>query len=139
MRDELIQSGALYQWQKPKSYYRDTGKHQRFSWKGKDPNLSTDFGIVSASYDYGKTIGWQMKEGRDFSRDFATDTSAVILNEAAVNFMGFKKPVGETVTWWEQPLKVIGVIHNMVMESPYDEAKPLIFNLSTRSAKCGYS
>ena len=75
-----------------------------FSWPGKDPNLSIDFGVVNASYDYGKTIGWELKEGRDFSKDFATDSSAVILNEAAVNFMGLKNPVGETITWWDQPL-----------------------------------
>jgi ABC-type antimicrobial peptide transport system permease subunit len=71
-----------------------------------------------------------LKEGRDFSRNFTTDTSSVILNEAAVNYIGFKKPVGETVTWWGQPLQVIGVVKNMIMQSPYDEARPTIFNLS---------
>ena len=48
--------------------------------------------IVSGSYDYGKTIGWKIKEGRDFSRDFATDSAAFILNESAVHFMGLKNP-----------------------------------------------
>ncbi len=98
-----------------------------FSWPGKDPNLSTDFGVVSASYDYGKTIGWQIKEGRGFSKDFATDSAAVVLNEAAARYMNLKHPVGETVTWWDHPLKVIGVIENMVIASPYDEAKPIIY------------
>src|SRR5450432_1932237 len=98
-----------------------------FSWPGKDPNLSTDFGVVSATLDFGKTIGWQIKEGRGFSRDFLTDSSAVMLNEAAVNYMNLKHPVGETVTWWGKPLKVIGIIKNMVIESPYDEARPAIY------------
>jgi putative ABC transport system permease protein len=101
-----------------------------FSWRGKDPNLSIDFGNVSVSYDYGKTIGWKLKEGRDFSRDFATDSAAFILNEAAAEYMGLKNPVGETVTWWDQPYTVIGVIHDMVTESPYEEARPVIYNLS---------
>jgi len=101
-----------------------------FSWKEKDPNLSIDFGNVSTSYDYGKTIGWELKEGRDFSREFATDSSALILNEAAVHFMGLKKPVGEMVTWWGKPYTIIGVAKNMVMTSPYDEARPTIFNLA---------
>ena len=132
MRDALIQSGAITSMSEAGSPTTATwGSSSGFSWKGKDPNLSIDFLNVSTSYDYGKTIGWQIKEGRDFSKDFGTDTSAVILNEAAVNFMGFKNAVGETITWWDSPLKVIGVVHNMVMNSPYDEPKPTVFNLAT--------
>ena len=50
-----------------------------------------------------------------------------MLNEAAVNYMNLKHPVGETVTWWGKPLKVIGIVKNMVIESPYDEARPTIY------------
>jgi putative ABC transport system permease protein len=100
-----------------------------FSWPGKDPNLSTDFGVITASLDFGKTIGWQIKEGRGFSKDFLTDSSAVILNEAAVKYMNLNHPVSETVTWWGKPLKVIGIVKNMVIESPYDEARPTIYTM----------
>ena len=41
--------------------------------------------------------------------------------------MNLKNPIGKTVTWWGQPLTVIGVIENMVTESPYDEARPVIY------------
>ena len=132
MRDELIQSGAIVSMAEAGSPTTSTwSSTSGISWKGKDPNQSIDFLSVGTSYDYGKTIGWQIKDGRDFSKDFATDTSAVILNEAAVNFMGLKNPVGETVTWWDKPLTVVGVIHNIVMNSPYDEPKPTVFGLST--------
>jgi ABC-type antimicrobial peptide transport system permease subunit len=132
MRDELIQSGAIVSMAEAGSPTTSTwSSTSGLSWKGKDPNQSIDFLSVGTSYDYGETIGWQIKDGRDFSRDFATDTSAVILNEAAVNFMGLKNPVGETVTWWDRPLTVVGVIHNIVMNSPYDEPKPTVFGLST--------
>ncbi|CAN5821687.1 ABC transporter permease [soil metagenome] len=104
------------------------------SWRGKDPNLSTDFAAIDVSHDYGNTIGWQFKEGRDFSRDFATDSSAVILNEAAAKFMGFQNAVGETVTWWDRQLKVVGVVKNMIMNSPYDEPKPTVFELINEPA-----
>jgi len=107
------------------------GSSSGFSWKGKDPNLSVDFGTVNASYDYGKTIGWQIKQGRDFSKDFATDSSSVILNEAAVHFMGLKNPVGETLMRLDKPFTIIGVINDMVMESPYDAAKPIVYSLSS--------
>ncbi|HLY69892.1 MAG TPA: ABC transporter permease, partial [Puia sp.] len=99
------------------------------SWPDKDPNLSTDFGVVSGSFDYGKTIGWKIKEGRDFSREYASDTSAFILNEAAVRFMNLKKPVGSTITWWDKKYTVIGVAENMIMRSPYDEVTPVIYSI----------
>ncbi|MEP7231221.1 MAG: ABC transporter permease [Ginsengibacter sp.] len=128
VKDELMRTGSVTSVAESES--PTTGiwnSTSGFSWPGKDPNLSTDFGVVSASYNYGKTIGWQIKEGRGFSKDFATDSAAVVLNEAAARYMNLKHPVGETVTWWDHPLKVIGVIENMVIASPYDEAKPVIY------------
>ncbi|MES1220225.1 MAG: ABC transporter permease, partial [Bacteroidota bacterium] len=130
INDELTQAGAIASFAESES--PTTGiwnSTSGFSWPGKDPNLSTDFGVVSASYDYGKTINWEIKQGRGFSRDYATDSAAVLLNEAAVKFMNLKNPVNETITWWDKPLKVIGVIKNMVITSPYDEPKPVIYTL----------
>jgi hypothetical protein len=88
---------------------------------------------ASASYDYGRTVGWQFVAGRDFSRDYARDSAGLILNESAVKFMGFKDPVGQVVKWNGIPLTVIGVIKNMIMESPYDEVSPCMFYLQTTS------
>jgi putative ABC transport system permease protein len=132
IRNELLQAGTISSIAEAGSPTTSTwGSTSGFSWPGKDPNQSIDFSNVGVSYDYGKTIGWKIKDGRDFSRDFATDTSGVILNEAAVKFMGLKDPVGQTVTWWDSKLTVVGVIENMVMNNPYDEPRPTIFNLST--------
>ena len=98
-------------------------------WNGKDPNLAVDFSVVRISPDYGKTISWQFVDGRDFSKDFS-DSTNIILNEAAVKFMGLKNPVGETVRWFGDPYKVIGMSKDMVMQSPYEPARPTIFALS---------
>jgi len=131
VQQELMQTGAI-------SYITEAGSPTTgiwnstsgFSWRGKDPNLSTDFGVVRASVDYGKTVGWQIAQGRDFSNEFATDSSAIILNEAAAHFIGIDNPVGEQVTWFGEPYHIVGVVKNMVMESPYDEARPILFSLS---------
>ena len=130
--DELVRGGAITSIAEAASPTTGTwSSSSGFSWKGKDPNQSIDFSNVGVSYDYGKTIGWQIKEGRDFSRDFATDTSAVILNEAALKFMGLKDPVGQTIKWWDSDMTIVGIVHNMIMNNPYEEARPTIFNLST--------
>jgi len=131
VQNELVQAGAILSMAEAGSPTTGIwGSSSGFSWKGKDPNLSIDFKTIRGSYDYGKTVGWHIKKGRDFSRDFATDTSAFIINEAAVHFMGLQNPIGETVTSFDQPYTVIGVIDDMVMESPYDTPKPAIYSLS---------
>lgn len=102
-----------------------------FDWKGKDPALSVDFPRIDVSYDYGKTIGWELAAGRDFSKDFASDSTAFIINEAAVKFMGLQNPIGETIKWFGEPYKVVGVIKDMIMQNPYEQVKPAFFTLYT--------
>jgi len=101
-----------------------------FDWKGKDPDMAVDIPNTGVSYDYGKTVGWQFVAGRDFSRDFASDSSAFVVNESAVKFMGLKDPVGETIKWDEKPFKIVGVIKDMIMESPYASVRPSFFRLA---------
>jgi putative ABC transport system permease protein len=108
-----------------------------FEWRGKDPtNKDESFGTLTVSYEHGKTIGWQFIQGRDFSREFASDSSGMVINEAAAKYMGFQNAVGELVTWnwWRRdrdPLhyKIIGVVKDMVMDSPYDPVIPTVFYL----------
>jgi putative ABC transport system permease protein len=99
-------------------------------WQGKDPAMNIDFPNMSVSYDFGKTIGWNFKEGRDFSKAYSTDSTGIIINETAANFMQMKNPVGSFITWDGTPLKVIGVVHDILSQSPYDPVKPSIFYLS---------
>ena len=102
-----------------------------FDWEGKDPNLSVDFPNNGVSYEYGKVIGWELKEGRDFSRAFATDSAAFILNESAVKFIGLKDPVGKTIKWEGHPFTIIGVVKDMLVESPYEPVRASLFHIST--------
>ena len=102
-----------------------------FAWNGKDPNLSIDFPFVSISHDYGKTIGWEIALGRDFSRDFLSDSVGMIINESAARYMGFKDPLGETIRWFGSTFHVIGVVKDVITRSPYEPVGPLIYYLSS--------
>jgi ABC-type antimicrobial peptide transport system permease subunit len=102
------------------------------SWKGKDPSMAVDFPNTGITSEYGKTVGWQFKEGRDFSAAFASDSGAFVLNEAAVKFMGLKDPVGEMIMWGDKPFKVIGVIKDMIVESPYQPVRASLYHLTTQ-------
>jgi putative ABC transport system permease protein len=108
----------------------DWGTSSGFSWEGKDPNLSVDFPDMGVSYDYGKTVAWQFTNGRDFSRSFLSDSSALIINETAVHFMGLKNPIGSTIKWNGDALTVIGVIKDNITGSPYEQVRPAVYYLS---------
>jgi putative ABC transport system permease protein len=106
-------------------WFQNTG----FTWKGKDPNMHDDFVNIAVAHDYGKTMGWEFVQGRDFSKDHATDSSALVLNEAAVKYMGLENPIDEEIVWQEKKYHVIGVMMDMVMASPYEPVKQTIFRL----------
>jgi len=137
VKNELVKTGAIVSMAEAGAstteiYSTTSG----VKWKGKDPNQPIDFPTLSVSYDYGKTIGWQFKEGRDFSKDFAADSSSVILNEAAIQFMGLQNPVGETIQWFDESYTVIGVVKDMIMQSPYEPVRPTIFYLGLGNMNC---
>ncbi len=98
-----------------------------FDWKGRDPNSVPIIGTLFVTYDFGKTLGWTIKEGRDFSRDFPTDSGAFIMNEAAVRYTGLS--VGESIRWHGAAHPIVGVITDMVMEFPYMPVQPTFFTL----------
>jgi ABC-type antimicrobial peptide transport system permease subunit len=135
LRTELKNTGAIVEMAESSSPLMSVWSNSGgFHWPGKAPSLYGGFGTVWVTHDFGKTVGWQIKEGRDLSRTFPTDSSAILLNEAAVKFMGIKAPVGTVVTWGEgkkaEKFTVIGVTKDLVMESPYEPIKPTIFFLS---------
>ncbi|HEV8284515.1 MAG TPA: ABC transporter permease [Chitinophagaceae bacterium] len=130
-RNDLLKTGTVYEVSQSSSPTTAIwGNRDDFTWEGKDPQLLPLIGLVSCTYEFGKTIGWKIIEGRDFSTDFKTDSSAVILNEAAMKLTELKNIIGKTITDENNNrLHVIGVVRNIIMESPYSEIKPTFFVL----------
>ena len=133
IRTELLNTGAVAEMSQSMGKVTEVASgNNGFDWKDKDPNKEESFGTLGVTYDHGKTIGWQFVSGRDFSRNYASDSSSVVINQAAVEYMGLKDPVGETITWkWRdndpKPYTIVGVIKDMVMESPYEPIEPTLF------------
>lgn len=98
-----------------------------FTWDGMDPGMNNDFTSLRVTYDFGEMVDWQIIEGRDFSRDFATDSSAIILNEAAVAYMGLENPVGTIMERGDMRHEIVGVVKNLITQSPYDQVRQTIF------------
>ena len=129
LRSDLLATGVVDNMAESSSPTTNLRSEQiGFNWEGKDPNTLPGFGTIGVTEDFGKTIGWQLKEGRDFSKDFATDSSGMILNESAVKQIAMKRDiVGQTVQFNDKNYHVVGVIKDMVMESPYKPVTPTVF------------
>jgi ABC-type antimicrobial peptide transport system permease subunit len=131
IRSELKSAGAIVDMTESGSPTTEVwNTNGGFDWEGKDPNQAVDFPNNAVTYEYGKTIGWKIKQGRDFSREFATDSSAFILNESAVSFIGLKDPVGKIIKWEDKPYRVIGVVEDLLVQSPYKPVRPSMFHIS---------
>lgn len=132
VRTQLLQSGAIVEMAGSYSPLTNVwNTNGGFSWEGKDPNLAVDFPNNRISVDYGKTVQWKVKEGRDFSRDFGADSIAFVINEAAAAFIGLKDPVGKTLVWGDQPFTIIGVVNDILHESPFYPVRPSLYHLSS--------
>ncbi len=100
-----------------------------FDWEGKDPNLGVDFANSAVTYEFGKTVQWKIKEGRDFSRAFGTDSLAFVINESAATFIGLKDPVGKRLIWEGKPFTIIGVVNDILQESPFYPVRPTLYHV----------
>jgi ABC-type antimicrobial peptide transport system permease subunit len=130
VKDELKKNGAIISIAEAAS--PTTGNYSSnsgFDWKGKDPGQAVEFPNIDISPDYGKTIAWQLADGRDLSAAYLTDSLAFVINETAAKFMGLKNPVGETLKWDGVSFHIIGVVKDMVAESPYFPVRPTLFHL----------
>jgi len=127
-RNEILQTGAVKEMSASSS--PTTGiwsSADNLNWKGKDPNRQEMFGTILIDPDYGNVVDWKIKEGRNFSKQFATDSAAFIFNEAAIKQMNLLHPVGENVQWHGRNWTIVGVVKDMVMRSPFDPATPTVF------------
>jgi len=128
LRDALIKSGGAIEMSTSSAPATNlNSQNNGFDWEGKDPNFKEQFGTIAVTHDFGKTVGWQFVQGRDFSRNFSTDSSGMVLNETAARYMGLKNPVGKIVKWNGKPFQVVGVVKDMMMGSPFEPVYQTVF------------
>jgi len=101
------------------------GSTSGVSWAGKSQDDKINFACLNVGYDFIETLDIKVREGRTFSKDFGTDNSAIIFNEAAIKNMGLTEPVGKTVKLWGKERNIIGITKNFNFESLHNEIQPL--------------
>jgi putative ABC transport system permease protein len=131
LREEMIQSGVVQDAATSSSVVTEMQSHCMLNnWPGKTAaDEAVNIGTVWVSGSYFKTVGMKIIAGRDFSADIHADSAGVILNEAAVRRIGLKEPIGRMVTWncFDGPVRILGVVKDALMESPFKPVAPAIF------------
>ena len=103
------------------------GAFNGLDWPGKTPDQDFYITATNVQYDWTKTAGFQLAEGRDFNPAFGTDTSACLINEAAAKRMKLKEPIAGTKLGNNT---VIGVVKDFVYNHPFSSPQPMIVFLS---------
>lgn len=127
LKNDLLQSGVVQYVSSASSPATGVGGHMNLDyWQGKNPGETVEMGVVSTTGNYFKTLGMQLKTGRDF-RNVQSDTSNVVLNESAVKRLRFKEPINQLIKKSGKAYHVIGVVKDALMNSPFAAADPTMF------------
>jgi ABC-type antimicrobial peptide transport system permease subunit len=133
LKQEVLQSGLVTSMTRSLSPPTDIYSHNTIDdWQGRLPNEPLTLAMEAlADSDYFKTLGMELTAGRNFTGNFAVDSLSVILNEAAVKRMRLKEPLNQVITWSvsnaPNRLRVIGVVKDALMQSPFSAAEPTMF------------
>jgi putative ABC transport system permease protein len=99
-----------------------------YDWEGREEGQEVDIVLNLVDYEFIPMMGLELLEGRNFSREYATDPSqAYILNEEAIKAMGIQDPVGKRFSYGKREGTIIGVLKNAHFRSLHVEIEPHVF------------
>lgn len=125
LKNEILQSGAVESMTRSNSSIANNSSNNFLSWPGKPEETQVIFSTITTEYDYAETMGIEVLMGRDYSKDYASDSNAIIVNQAAIELMQLENPIGTELDLWGQKRTLIGVYDDVLSESLYREVKPL--------------
>ena len=128
LKNDLLQTGAVTSVTTATSPATTVWSHTDLDmFPGKHPGETVEMGRIDVSSDYFKTLGMRIIDGRDFIPGARPDTNNVIFNEAAIKRLRLVNPVNQLITWSGQHFRIIGVVKDALMNSPYNAADPTMF------------
>jgi len=131
LKDELLQSGAVQSITQASSPATDIYLHNNIDqWPGKFGGETIEMGVVYITGDYFKTLGMQVKQGREYT-GIAADTLNLVFNESAIKRLRLKEPLSQPIQYNGNKMKIIGVMKDALMTSPFAKADPTMFVYST--------
>ncbi|NQZ75309.1 MAG: ABC transporter permease [Ekhidna sp.] len=129
LKQELLSSGYVASVTRSNSQITQINSNNFLGWPGKPEERRVLFTTLTTEYDYAKTMGIEVLMGRDFSKEFASDSNAIVINKAALELMNLENPIGTNLDLWGGKRKLVGIIDNVLMGSPYEPVKPMFMIL----------
>ena len=130
LKNELIEKGIVSSITTATSPATDIWWHTDIDqWPGKEAGETVEMGAIIESGDYFKTMGMNLKEGRDFAGTY--DSTSVIFNEAAIKRLRIKNPVGQKIKDFGKEFTIVGVVKDALMISPFKAADPTMFYIQS--------
>jgi putative ABC transport system permease protein len=128
LREELLSiadvESVTYTFSPLTDIYSDTGG---LIWQGKNEEDRQNIARMGTDANLLATAGMELIAGRDIDvYTFPSDSNAVILNEKALEIMGFEEPLGQVIQDGDLSFTVVGVVKDFIMESPFDEVRPIV-------------
>jgi len=116
LKSRLLADGAVIAvTQSSGSLTNRDGTIRDLKWDGmSEADKLIDFDQIYTTYDFIKTTGIKLLAGRDFDKQFASDTAGIMLSKKAVEAMGLKDPVGAKILNQGVVRTVVGVFNDMV-------------------------
>lgn len=106
-----------------------SAEYDNFDWEGKDPERNVFMYHMAVDYEYMDLYKMELKQGRNFSRDYATDINNYILNETAVQALGWDSPVGKQFSLYGRKGVVIGVVKNFHFHRLFEQIHPMVIRM----------
>ena len=115
--------------QTPTGYHHYTGD---ISWPGKTSDNKEQIADVSAGYDFVKTLQLKLKEGRDFSTNYGTDSTNFLINESMAVKLNYQNPIGKKLSWGADKGMIVGVLKDFQFYSMHRAIDPMVIRLDEK-------
>ncbi len=99
-------------------------------WEGKLPDARVVAIHNGVGYGWIDLMKVPIIRGRDFSRDYPSDSNAVLINETLAKLIGFADPLGRRIRFFQQQKTIIGVVRDFHLRSLRDPIEPLVLYLA---------
>ncbi len=128
IKKELLTSGIAESVTKTNSPITETWSNTwGVEWKGKSEDNMTLVHRLAADDAITKTMRMEIIAGRDFDlKTYPTDSTAAIVNESMVKLMNFENPIGQIVKDNGIDWRIVGVVKNFVINSPFQKVEPMV-------------
>lgn len=123
-KNDLMQSGLVQSVTRTTSPLTEIYNYTAgLEWEGAEANNNLVIGQIGAHDGFARTLEVKIAEGRDFQQG---DSNSIMFNKTAIQTMGIKNPVGKVIRWFNRERRIIAVLEDMIMTSPYEPAVPLM-------------